>query len=134
MARRLILDTSILIAAERSEVELDHIIEDDDDVVIAAVTAAELLTGVELAVGVHRDRRAKRVHSFFEVVPVEPYDLTTAEHHAILLAHVRRSGEPRGAHDLMIAATATATGRTILSSDRAARFDDLPGIAAIIVN
>ena len=134
MARRLILDTSILIAAERSEVDLDEIIDDGEDVVIAAVTAAELLTGVELAVGAHRDRRAKRVHSLFGVVPVEPYDLATAGHHATLLAHVRRSGEPRGAHDLMIAATARATGRIILSTDRAARFDDLPGVAAIVIS
>ena len=134
MARRLILDTSILIAAERSEVELDQVIEDDDDVVIAAVTAAELLTGVELAVGAHRDRRSKRVQSFFEVVPVEPYDLVVAEQHAALLAHVRRSGVARGAHDLIIAATAKSAGRIILSSDRAARFSDLPGLTAIIVN
>ena len=134
MARRLILDTSVLIAAERSDLDLDQIIDDNDDVVVAAVTAAELLTGVELAVGVHRDRRAQRVESFFEVVPVEPYDLSAAHHHAALLAHVRRSGEPRGAHDLIIAATARATGRTILSADRAARFGDLPGVVAVIVD
>ena len=48
--------------------------------------------------------------------------------HAQLLAHVRRTGRPRGAHDLLIAATAAATGRTIVSDDTTA-FEDLPGVA-----
>src|SRR5262245_2318924 len=38
-----------------------------------------------------------------------------AAHHARLIAHVRRSGTPRGAHDLIIAAHAAETGRTVLS-------------------
>jgi predicted nucleic acid-binding protein len=48
-----------------------------------------------------------------------------------LLAHVRRTGTPRGAHDLIIAAHAAETGRTIVSRDAKARFGDLPGVTAI---
>jgi tRNA(fMet)-specific endonuclease VapC len=47
--------------------------------------------------------------------------------HTELLVAVRRAGRPRGAHDLIIAATAAATGRVIVTSDRLG-FDDLPGI------
>jgi tRNA(fMet)-specific endonuclease VapC len=43
---------------------------------------------------------------------------------------VRRAGRPRGAHDLIIAATAAAAGRTVVTADRRA-FDGLPGVAAI---
>jgi predicted nucleic acid-binding protein len=50
-----------------------------------------------------------------------------------LLAHVRKSGTPRGAHDLIIAAHAAETGRTVASRDVKARFNDLPGVAAIDV-
>jgi hypothetical protein len=57
-------------------------------------------------------------------------DETVALHHASLLVAVRRAGRPRGAHDLVIAATAAAAGRTVVSSDRRA-FDDLPGVIAI---
>ena len=46
---RLILDTLVIVAAERSGRSLNQLISDDDDVAIAAVTAAELLVGVELA-------------------------------------------------------------------------------------
>jgi len=52
-----------------------------------------------------------------ETFPVEPYELDTAEAHGRLLAHVHRSGTKRGAHDLIIAATAVATSRTVLTTD-----------------
>jgi tRNA(fMet)-specific endonuclease VapC len=55
----------------------------------------------------------------------------TAAHHGRLLAQVRRSGSPRGAHDLIIAAHAAQTGRIILSRDAKARFGELPGVTAI---
>src|SRR5439155_27154002 len=47
-------------------------------------------------------------------VPVLDYDLEVAAAHAELLAEVRRQGRPRGAHDLVIAATARASGRTVV--------------------
>jgi tRNA(fMet)-specific endonuclease VapC len=59
--------------------------------------------------------------------------MPTAAHHGRLLAHVRRSGSPRGAHDLIIAAHAAETERMILSRDAKARFGDLPGVSAIDV-
>lgn len=58
---------------------------------------------------------------------VLPFDLETARHHAVLLAHARRSARPPGAHDLQIAATARATGRILLTPDRTA-VDDLTGV------
>ncbi len=61
------------------------------------------------------------------------YDLATAEIHGQLLAHVHRSGTKRGAHDLIIAATASATKRTIVTTDRSPNFQDLPGVDCIVV-
>jgi predicted nucleic acid-binding protein len=65
------------------------------------------------------------------VVDVLDYTEATAVDHARLMAHARRTGTTRGAHDLVIAAHAVQTGRTILSHDARARFADLPGILAI---
>jgi tRNA(fMet)-specific endonuclease VapC len=124
---RLILDTTILVAAERGRLALDEWIEDDDDVALAAITAAELLVGVELADARRRPRRATYVEGLLTVIPVEPYDLGVARVHAGLLAHTRRSGRPRGAHDLLIAATALDRARTIVTSDSGG-FEDLPGV------
>ncbi len=106
---------------------MDRLIGDEDDVAIAAVTAAELLVGVELADGRRRERRRRYVEELLETVPVEDYDLEVARSHATLLAHVRREGRPRGAHDLIVAATALARDRVVVTTD-AAGFAGLPGL------
>ena len=62
------------------------------------------------------------------VLPLCYYDRTVAEHHAALLAHVQRTGRKRGAHDLIIAATARATDRVVLTTDARARFGELPEV------
>lgn len=129
MARRLIVDTGVFVATERGlapEVR-------DDDVAIAAITLAELGAGVHLASDAHRPARAAYVERIAMNVPVIPYGHEVAETHAKLLAHARRSGRPRGAHDLIIAATALATGRTLLTGNRAARFDELPGLDVLLL-
>lgn len=126
MARRLILDTGVLIGIERTGSPVTF--APDDDVAIAAVTAAELLLGVELADASRRQAREDFVTAILAVVPVEEYDLTVARTHARLLAQVRRQGKPRGAHDLMIAATAAATARAVVTYDRQAAFAALPGV------
>ncbi|MHB1473432.1 MAG: PIN domain-containing protein [Dermatophilaceae bacterium] len=133
MARRLIIDTGVLIASERGRTGLMDIIAEDDDLVIAAITVAELRTGIELATESHRAARAEFLVNVLETLPVEPYDLATAEAHGRLLAHVHRTGTRRGAHDLVIAATAVATKRTVLTTDRGANFNDLPGVDCIVV-
>lgn len=96
---------------------------------IAAITAAELLVGVELSEGKTSERRGAFVEAVLSTIPIEPYDLDVARTHASLLAHTRRSGRPRGAHDLVIAATALTQGRTVVSADPSG-FEDLPGLVS----
>lgn len=106
---------------------LDRLIEDEDDVAIAAITVAELAVGVELADEARREQRAAFVAGVLDAVSLEPYDIDVAQAHGALLAHARRSGRPRGAHDLIIAATARAREREVLSADSDG-FADLPGV------
>ena len=133
MARRLILDTGVLIASERDRSTLSKIITEDDDLVIAAITVAELRTRIELAGPAQRADRSDFLIRVLETLPVEPYDVTTAEAHGRLLAHVHRSGKQRGAHGLIIAATALTSRRTILTHDRNAHFDELPDVECMLV-
>jgi len=116
-----------LVDAERGGDVLDKVIGDSDDVAVAAITVAELRVGVQLAEGRRRDRRERFVAAILDAVSIEPYDLAVAEAHAVLLAHVRRAGVPRGAHDLIIAATARAQERQVVSLDRSG-FAELPGV------
>lgn len=106
---------------------LDELIGDEDDVAIAAISVAELAVGVELADTTRRDGRRAFVAAVIETVSIEAYDLHVARAHGALLAHSRRSGRPRGAHDLIIAATARARGREVISAD-VAGFAGLPEV------
>lgn len=126
MARRLILDTGIFVAIERSGSPVT--LSPDDDVAIAAITAAELLTGVELADESRRQAREDFVTTVLAVIPIVEYDITVARSHARLMARVRRQGKPGGAHDLVVAATAAATARLLVTYDGKASFAGLPGV------
>jgi tRNA(fMet)-specific endonuclease VapC len=127
---RLILDTGVVVAAVRGQLELGRNgIGEHDDVALPAVAVAEYLTGVEL--DGDPARRAAQVaflEALLDAVPVIDYTVDIAQHHAALLAHTRRTGRPRGAHDLIIAASARATGRILLTTDAKAGFDDLPDV------
>ena len=130
MGRRLILDTNVLIAYERGTI--DRAALDDDELAIASVSVAEYRAGIELAdTPEHAAARARALAAIASVIDVLDYTAATAAHHGRLLARIRRSGTPRGAHDLIIAAHAAETGRTVVSRDVKARFNDLPGVTAI---
>ena len=130
MGRRLILDTNVLIAYERGTIDRSAL--DNDELAVAAITIAEYRVGIELADTAERAAaRARALAAIESVVDVLAYTDTTAVHHARLIAYVRRSGTPRGAHDLMIAAHAAETGRTVLTRDLKAGFAGLPGVLAI---
>jgi tRNA(fMet)-specific endonuclease VapC len=130
VGRRLILDTNVLIAYERGTIDRTSL--DDDELAVAAVSIAEYRVGIELADTVARAAdRARALAAIVSAVDVLEYTEATAAHHARLIAHVRRAGTPRGAHDLIIAAHASETGRTVLTRAAQARFGDLPNVLAI---
>ncbi|MEU6645400.1 PIN domain-containing protein [Saccharomonospora sp. NPDC046836] len=116
MGRSLILDTGVLIAYERGKI--DRTIFDDDDLAVAAVTVAEFRVGIELADTQERAAaRSRRLDLLLADIDVLDYGTRTATYHAQLIAHARRTGTRRSAHDLIIAAHAAETGRTVVSLD-----------------
>ena len=130
MGRRLILDTNVVIAYERGTIDRSAL--DDDELAIAAVSVAEYRVGIEMADTAERAAdRARALAVITSAVEVLDYTQATATHHGRLLAHVRRTGAPRAAHDLIIAAHGAETGRIILSRDAKARFSELPGVSAL---
>ncbi len=116
MGRRLILDTNVLIADERAAI--DRAALDADELAIAAVSVAEYRVGIELADSAERAAdRARALAVITSAVEVLEYTEATAACHARLIAHVRRAGVPRGAHDLIVAAHALQTERIVLTFD-----------------
>jgi tRNA(fMet)-specific endonuclease VapC len=132
VGRALILDTNALIAYERGVIDRRAL--DNDELAVAAVSIAEYRVGIELADTPERAAdRARALVAIISAIDVLEYTEATAAHHARLTAHARRTGTPRGAHDLIIAAHALQTDRAILTLDAKARFGDLPGVSTASV-
>jgi predicted nucleic acid-binding protein len=99
----LILDTSILIADERGKFDMPgfprHL--SSPQPIIAAITASELLHGVERALDpARRLRRQQHVEQILASVFVQSFDLDQARCHARLWADLERRGQMIGPHDL----------------------------------
>ncbi|MCE3551426.1 PIN domain-containing protein [Pseudonocardia sp. RS11V-5] len=124
----MILDTGVLVATARGRLDLATI-SDSEELALPAVAVAEFLAGIEQDPDPGR-RASQRPYldGLLAIIPVVDYTVKVAEHHAALRAHVRRTSRPRGPHDLIIAATARATDRVLLTTDARARFDELPDV------
>lgn len=112
----LILDSSVIIAAERGRFDLEELFDayKDEPIQIAAVTASELLHGWERApAGKRRENRKRFVEALLKMLPTVEFDLDCARVHSRLWARLEERGALIGAHDLLIAATCVHHGKTI---------------------
>lgn len=126
----LLLDTSVLVGSMRSGLPPDGI-DDDDTTAITALTLAELIAGALLTRGHDRTINQRFIRTVMTVFPLVPYTPKIAISHGRLLATTRAQGRPRGQHDLIIAATAQATDRIVVTADHG--FADLPGVEVRLV-
>jgi tRNA(fMet)-specific endonuclease VapC len=125
-----ILDTSLLIAAERGAVKIAPLLSSlgDAPVAIAAITASELLHGCHRAADAGiRARRFAFVDALLDAIPVAPFGLGEARRHAELWAELVRRGKVIGSHDMLIAATALARGDA-LATINVKEFKRVPGL------
>jgi tRNA(fMet)-specific endonuclease VapC len=114
-----LIDTSVLIAIERGEVDLATVrADEDEELAIAAITASELLHGIHRLRGAVARTRAERfVEHLLDVIPVIPFDLDVARIHARIDAELSAGGAAVGDADLMIAATAVWLDYRIATRD-----------------
>ncbi len=124
-----LIDTSVLIAVERGQLDPDAVAADPrEPIAMSAVTAHELLRGVaRLPSGVRRARSERWLETLLSAVPVIEYDLDVARVHAAVWAEMSASGRPLGVHDQMIAATAISLGYDLATRDGA--FEAVPDLA-----
>lgn len=128
-----LIDSSVLIAAERGKLDLEQVLRDhgDEPVAIAMITASELLHGVHRAVEPsQRARREAFVERLLGHLSLIPFDLVVARVHARLSAELAAKGSPVGAHDLLIAATALAVGYDVATRDERS-FPRIPGLTVL---
>src|SRR5208337_1109583 len=125
-----LIDSSVLIAAERGDLALDAFSARyaEEDVAISAVTASELLHGVPRArTAAQRHRRQAFVEGLLAQLPVIAFDLTVARVHASLWTDLAKRGIALGERDLMIGATAIAKDYAVGTRDQRS-FPKIPGL------
>lgn len=132
----LILDASIIIAAEREAFDLEGLFDSraDETTAICAITASELLHGVERARDpIVRARRSESVEGILDDLVVMPFGLLEARVHARLWATLAIKGKLIGAHDLQVAATAIAIGSSVATLNQK-EFKRVPGLSLLPVS
>jgi tRNA(fMet)-specific endonuclease VapC len=115
-----ILDTSILIAAEKGFLELEKVVSkrENEFFGITTITVSELLHGVHRADS--EKRRLKReayVEKIIETFPIYSFDLNAARIYARVWAQLVKKGDIVGAHDLMTASICISLGCSIITYD-----------------
>jgi len=125
-----VLDTSIIVAAERSAGDFARFLESlgDEPVAIAAITASELLHGcLRARDAAVRARRGAFVDGLLDTIPVLPFGLPEARRHADVWAELAKRGAMIGPHDLLVGATALAHGHALVTLNRR-EFRRVPGL------
>ena len=127
-----VIDSSVLIAAERRQLDLQAALADhrDETFAISAVTASELLHGVHRVTAAKRATTEAFVEGLLQQLPVLPFNLIAARVHARLWAGLLAKGQLVGERDLLIAATALATGHAVVTRDERS-FPRIPGLEII---
>lgn len=131
----IILDTSILIAYERGNLDIDKLTEGNaaEPFGISSITVSELLHGVHRADS--ESRRLKReafVQKVIDTFPVYPFDISAARIYAEIWANLLKKGVPIGAHDLLIAATAISLGFSV-ATHNVRDFKKIKGLSLKVV-
>src|SRR6266852_6212407 len=125
----MILDSSILVAFERRRFDLERLLTDHAPPAIAAVTAAELLIGVERAdTPERRSRRESFVQNIFARV-----HMAQARLYAVHFAELASRGEIIGDRDLQIAVTALSLDHD-LATLNAREFQRVTGLRLVDVS
>jgi len=128
----LIIDTNVLICAERGRQSVDFSCwAEHGDAFISAITASELLMGVHRADSEgRRVRRSAFVEAVLDTIPVLEFGLEAARIHARITAWLATRGELIGPHDLLIAATALSRGFPVVTGN-VKEFRRVPGLQVL---
>jgi predicted nucleic acid-binding protein len=128
-----LIDSSVLVAAERGLLDIDVRLVDyrDEGFALSALTASELLHGVHRARDTERRvQRERFVEGLLQRLPVIPIDLLVARVHAALWADLAANGVLVGERDLLIGATAIAHAYDVVTRDQRS-FPRIPGLVVV---
>jgi len=125
-----LLDTSVVIALARGELNASDVREPPETVVVSAVTVAGLHHGVLVASPAVLAQRLHTLRFVEETCEVLPVDTRVAVHYGRIAADARRLlGRRIALGDGLIAATAAAHGLPLYTRD--GDLDGIPGVRSV---
>ncbi len=127
----LLIDTDPLVDLERGNATSDiEQLLGSEDRAISVISVSELLHGVNRAQGAIRVRRRAFVEHILAGLEAIPVTETAARVHADIWSDLADRGQPIGAHDLWIAATALANGLGVATRN-SHHFDRVAGLRVV---
>ena len=128
-----LVDTSVLIAAQRGDVDLGALLAKQGafNIATATICVSELLHGPHrITNSVARARAERSVEMVLTGLSIVSFDIEIARMHARLGADLAAKGTQIGAHDLIIAATALSLDYRLATRDRRS-FPKIPGLDVV---
>jgi tRNA(fMet)-specific endonuclease VapC len=128
-----LVDTSVLIAAQRADIDFDALLaaQGNQDIAVATISASELLHGPHrMTNAVARARAERAIDTLLNALTMIDFDLEIARLHARLGADLATKGTAIGAHDLIIAATALSLDYRLATRDQRS-FPRIPGLDVV---
>jgi tRNA(fMet)-specific endonuclease VapC len=133
----LVLDTSVLVAAERRCLTIDQLLEDvrkqigDLEIVVSAITLAELIHGLHRATTDDvRERRRTFIEDLKRALPVHPITERTSEIVGRIGAEQAAQGVAVPLGDLLIGASALEQGYGV-GTGNLRHFERIPGLIVV---
>ena len=111
-----ILDTSVLIEAERRKAEIDKFTRNREEAIfgISIITVAELLHGLQRADSTKRRlKRSAYVEKIIELFPIYAFETSIVRIYAEVWSDLSKKGVQIGAHDLIVGSTALSLGFSV---------------------
>jgi len=124
MAGRFLLDTNIVIALNKGDLQVSQNIQSSEFVALSITIAGELLYGARKSE--RRDQNLNQLESLFQSITVLNCDLETARQYALIKDALRRKGRPIPENDIWIAALASQ--HNLIVATRDSDFSAIPNL------
>jgi len=128
----LIVDSSVLIAAERGKLDWNAFVRkwSSEPLFMASITLSELRHGFHRATGPNGEKRRAFIQEVEVGIPVLEFAAEEALIHAKIWAEMETIGRRIGPHDMIIAATALANEHSVATLNES-EFGRVPGLKLI---
>lgn len=131
---KIVLDTSVLIALERSDLKLSEVFTADNYYYLPHLVAAEFLVGAETAKNPKmREFRLAFLRTIEAICQCESFDKRASREFARLRASSKLQGKNKEKFDLAIGATAAVLQATLLTRDSNFAKYSLPGLTIRVI-